>query len=210
MLRKNKRVHALEEKMFFEKACIDLCYEEQGSSLSVLQSDTTFFLSDCCRSQFLTVVSFLVHLPGGVLLNSHAEQTYERSAARLCEVGQLNPTNSVIPSSNPVKVFCEYDPPIKTHSVHLQRRPNRKEYYSASCLSCTISTGGDWGYFHTCFSVAYKKTKTWLGDIRIQYICTASMCLYTDPSWLLSKDELSSEQRQHHSQQSDALEKRYK
>lgn len=100
--------------------------------------------------------------------------------------------------------------PRSKHSVHLQRRPNRKEYYSASCLSCTISTGGDWGYFHTCFSVAYKKTKTWLGDIRIQYICTASMCLYTDPSWLLSKDELSSEQRQHHSQQSDALEKRYK
>lgn len=105
MLRKNKEAHALAEKMFSEKACVDLCYEEQGSSLSVLQSDTMFFLSDCCRSQFLTVVSFLVHLPGGVLHDFHAEQTYEQSAARLCKVGQLNPTNGVIPSSNLVKVF---------------------------------------------------------------------------------------------------------
>lgn len=154
MLRKNKKVHTLEEKMCFEKACVDLCSKEQGSSLSVLQSDTTFFLSDCCRSQLLTVVSFPVHLPGGVLHDSHAEQTHRQSAARLHKAGQLNPTNGVIPSSNLMKVFCEYDLPFKTHSVHLQRRSNRKEYYSTLCLSCTISTGGGWGYYRACFSVA--------------------------------------------------------
>lgn len=166
--------------MCFEKACVDLCSKEQGSSLSVLQSDTTFFLSDCCRSQLLTVVSFPVHLPGGVLHDSHAEQTHRQSAARLHKAGQLNPTNGVIPSSNLMKVFCEYDLPFKTHSVHLQRRSNRKEYYSTLCLSCTISTGGGWGYYHACFSVAYKQPKLgWVIFIYSSYVQYPCACTLT-------------------------------
>ena len=46
MLRK-KNVLTLGEKMHFEKACVDLYSEEQGSFPSILQSEAKFLLPDC-------------------------------------------------------------------------------------------------------------------------------------------------------------------
>lgn len=46
MLRKEKKVITLGEKMHFEKSCVDLNFEEQGSFSSILLSKAKFLLSD--------------------------------------------------------------------------------------------------------------------------------------------------------------------
>lgn len=136
--------------MNFEKVYLDLYAEEQGSFPPVLQPETKFLLSMPALQISISHSSLLLRAASWGRSAWHPRRANRgRSAvpppvARLHQAWWQPCTDGASPSCNVMGAFCECDPPLKPCSVHIQGRSNTKEYFSALCLSCTISTREGW------------------------------------------------------------------